>query len=302
MNFSKSATVAAVLLGSLIAVGTIAADTGTPSSAGANARARVTAQEKSKAKTDAEARATVNAKLSKLPLSFERNDGQTDGRVKFLSRGSGYTMFLTPAEAVLSLSKRGDEKQPAPGHKGAQAKTDSHKEKTAVLRVSRIGAGHNAKIEGLDQQAGKVNYLLGHDPKKWHTNIPTFSRVKYQGVYPGVDLVYHGSNQRQLEYDFVVAPGADPRKIELGFDGAKQLKLNADGNLVLQLADPSRAGSEVDRARAGGVSGSQWQAAGCFRPLRDAGATARWFRGCELRSEQAADHRSGTAIFDLSGR
>ena len=80
--------------------------------------------------------------------------------------------------------------------------------------------------------AGNRQLLLGNDPAKWHTSVPTYARVRYAGVYPGVDLIYYG-NQRQLEYDFVVAPGADPKPIRLRFDGAKALKLDSAGSLVI---------------------------------------------------------------------
>ncbi len=98
-----------------------------------------------------------------------------------------------------------------------------------------VGANAKAKVTGLEELPGKSNYFIGNDPKKWRTNVPNYAKVKYANVYPGVDLVYYG-NQRQLEYDFVLAPGADPRQIELSFDGAKRLRLDADGNLIVSIA------------------------------------------------------------------
>jgi hypothetical protein len=80
-----------------------------------------------------------------------------------------------------------------------------------------------------------VNYFIGNDPKKWHTDVPAYAKVKYTSVYPGIDLVFYG-NQRELEYDFVVAPGADPKAIALGIDGAKKMHLDAGGNLMLNIA------------------------------------------------------------------
>ncbi len=127
-----------------------------------------------------------------LPLSFERNDGQTDPRVKFLSRGNGYTLFLTPTEAVLALRKPESTVKAKPGASKPQ------KTETEVLRIKLAGAEPSPQIEGLDQQAGRANYFIGNDPKKWRKNVPTYSRVKYRNVYPGIDLIYHGSNQRQL--------------------------------------------------------------------------------------------------------
>src|SRR4029077_1428453 len=103
------------------------------------------------------------------------------------------------------------------------------------LRMGLEGANLEAKISGIDPLSGKVNYFLGNKPEHWHTNIPTYSRVKYEQVYPGVDLVFYG-NQRNLEYDFVVAPGADPKAIALSFQGAGGMRLDSQGNLVLHTA------------------------------------------------------------------
>jgi hypothetical protein len=180
-------------------------------------------------------KSAIAAAYGKLPLSFETNEGQTDRRVKFLSRGAGYGLFLTSTEAVLSL-KAGNGR---PADKDSvlalsQAKKRERQHFT-VLRVRLEHANSNAKVSGTDELAGKSNYFIGNDAAKWRRNIPTFGRVKYQQVYSGVDLVYYG-NQRALEYDFVLAPGADPRQIELRFDGAKRLRLDADGNLIVSIA------------------------------------------------------------------
>jgi hypothetical protein len=172
----------------------------------------------------------------KLSLSFEENRGQTDPNVKFLSRGKGYNLFLTPTEAVLSLVQskpQNSTKQVLPH----QAKRDQYRR--AILRMRLVGANSNPQITGLNKLPGKVNYFIGTDPKKWRKNLPTFARVKYTGIYPGVDLVFYG-NKRQLEYDFIVAPGADPEAINLKFEGADVLRINPRGNLHIHIA-----GSEV---------------------------------------------------------
>src|SRR5437879_5974209 len=168
----------------------------------------------------------------KLPLSFEANQGHSDRRVKFLSHGAGYTLFLTPTEAVLALSK-------------PQAQTESNdpirsrflqgeKTITTALHIKLVGANPKPPVDGVDELPGKSNYFIGNDPNKWRTNVPTYAKVHYRGVYPGVDLVYYG-NQRQLEHDFIVAPGTDPRCIRLSLDGAGKVSLSAQGDLVLQL-------------------------------------------------------------------
>ena len=98
--------------------------------------------------------------------------------------------------------------------------------------MNLVGANPDASVTGLDQLPGTSNYFIGNDPSQWHTNIANYGQVEYQGVYPGVNLVYYG-NQQQLEYDFVVAPGADPGSIRLSFQGADSISLDDQGNLVL---------------------------------------------------------------------
>ena len=159
--------------------------------------------------------ARVAEAYGKLPLSFEANEGQVDKTVKFLSRGQGYTLFLTPAEAVLSL--RG------PQHE------------TALVHMKMAGGQRAPRVVGLDPQATKSNYFLGNDSRRWHTGVSHYARVRYEDVYPGIDLVYRG-NQRQLEYDFVVAAGADPGRIRLAFQGVDALKIGAQGELVVHTA------------------------------------------------------------------
>ena len=120
-----------------------------------------------------------------LPLRFEPNRGQTDERVRCVSRLGGYDLFLTPGEAVFALNGR----------------------KAAALRMKLAGASADARGEGLDALPGVSNYFKGKDPSKWRTNVPHFSRVQFDAVYPGVDVVYYGKGP-QLEYDFRLAPGA----------------------------------------------------------------------------------------------
>jgi uncharacterized protein (TIGR03437 family) len=162
----------------------------------------------------------TNAKpvLLAVPLSFEANQGQTDSQVKFLTRGDGYSLFLTSHEAVFMLRPPVGAKIPP-----------------TVFRIELRGANRAGRVTGADKLAGVANYYIGNDTKKWRSGITTYGKVTYQGIYPGVDAVFYG-NQRQLEYDFVVAPGADPRQISLGLTGAKPT-VDADGNVILKLAD-----------------------------------------------------------------
>src|ERR1035438_10514094 len=156
------------------------------------------------------------AKLMSVPLSFEPNQGQAASTVQFLSRGSGYALFLAPGKVVLNLERP----LPVPS-----ASVDT-------LRMTLIGANPQSNAVGLAPQPGVVSYFIGNDPKNWQSGIPTYGQVKYPQVYPGVDLVFYG-NQRQLEYDFVVAPGADPSRIAWRIDGARA-RVDAEGNLALR--------------------------------------------------------------------
>ncbi len=105
-----------------------------------------------------------------------------------------------------------------------------------VLRMRLRNANPAAKVTGTDELAGTSNYFIGNDPAKWRTNVPTYGKVKYEGIYSGIDLVYYG-NQRQLEYDFIVAPGADPRRIAFDVSGAKRIRRAANGDLVLEAGE-----------------------------------------------------------------
>ncbi len=150
-----------------------------------------------------------------LPLSFTPNQGQFDPAVTFLSSGSGYSVALTRNEADLTLKSS----------------------KPATVRMQLLGTAASPAISGLDPLPGTANYLIGNDPKKWHTNLPTYARVRYGQVYPGVDLIYYG-NQHQLEFDFILQPGTDPAAIDLGFRGdianhPLGLKIDPTGNLVV---------------------------------------------------------------------
>ena len=153
-------------------------------------------------------RAHILAQYGAIPLSFEANRGQTDSRVQYLAHGAGYSLFLDPTEAVLKLQG-------------------------GALRMHLVAANSHAPSRALGHLTGSVNYFTGNDPKKWTTGVQSYRRVSYRGVYPGIDLVYYG-NQRQLEYDFRVAPGADPGRIALQFTGASP-QVDSRGDLVLSV-------------------------------------------------------------------
>jgi hypothetical protein len=168
----------------------------------------------------------------KLPLSFEANQGQTDPRVKFISRGNGYSLSLTSNEAVLALSGGQARSDAEAGKSASEPGSESRDLKATVLRMKFAGAKAQPQVSGEGELPGKVNYFIGSDPQKWRTNVPTFGRVRYRDVYPGIDLAWYGK-QRQLEYDFIVAPGAAPDAISLEFEGAERIEVDARGDLVL---------------------------------------------------------------------
>jgi len=181
-----------------------------------------------------------------LPLSFEPNEGQTDDSVKYISRGGGYALFLTRTEAVMALEQQGE------GNSFLQKLDAKTKKKFEARKIGRVltrlhqrqnkravhigidGANPEAQIEALDELPGKSNYFIGSDRSKWRTGIPNYSRVRYRGIYPGVDLIYYG-NQGQLEFDFVVSPGADPKSVALKFGRHEHVTIGSDGSLQLGL-------------------------------------------------------------------
>jgi len=204
----------------------------------------------------------------KLPLSFEVNQGQTDRQVKFLARGQGYTLFLTSQEAVLLLQKsegsrqqNGELEKPgweliadryalfkdrSPVAAERVKRSDAPRVTNTMLQMKMVGANSNARVKGEEELPGKTNYFIGNDPRNWRTNIPIYAKVRMEDVYPGVDLVYYG-NQGQLEYDFVVHPGADPGGIKLalrststsedaaGSENGPPAKIERNGDLLVHV-------------------------------------------------------------------
>src|SRR5271170_8174765 len=171
--------------------------------------------------TKATKTAEIAESYGRLTLNFEENQGQTDPAVRFLSRGNGSELYFTNAEAVLELSKAAPV-NPVHGPQGHALSDGSSRQTVDILRMRLEGMSKCTQVTGQDKLPGKVNYFLGKDPAHWHSNVATYAKVKYTGVYPGIDLVYYG-NHRQLEYDFVLAPGADPNSIRLHLSGAQRI-------------------------------------------------------------------------------
>src|SRR5262245_13453847 len=142
-----------------------------------------------------------------VPLVFEENRGQTDARVRFLARTVDGTLFVTPQDSVLRV-------------------------RDGAVRSRFVGASASPRVESEEPLAGRANYFLGDDPAGWITGVPTCARVRCRDVYPGIDVVWHGSGGR-LEYDLVLAPGADPSAVELAFEGVDRVELDETGDLLL---------------------------------------------------------------------
>jgi hypothetical protein len=171
-------------------------------------------------------RAGADARFGQLPLRFEVNRGQAAANVDFLARGPGYTMSLGRDGAVLALTAG-----KGTGHVAATGAS-------VAVGMHVVGGNPHPEVSGVDKLASVSNYMVGNDASKWHTNVPSYARVHYEDVYPGIDLVYRG-NQRELEYDLIVAPGSDPATIALGFRGSESLSITPKGDLLIH----SRAGA-----------------------------------------------------------
>ncbi len=156
--------------------------------------------------------APVPAALGNLPLYFEASPDPTAGPAQFVTRGCNYQFLLSPTEVQIALGKTGV--------------------KPAEVRMNFVGANPGAQMSGDTELPGKINYLIGNDPAQWHTGVATFARVRVEQLYPGINLVYYG-NQRQLEYDFTIAPGADPDAIKIHFNGVDKISIGRQGELIL---------------------------------------------------------------------
>ena len=181
-----------------------------------------------------EQRSRIQAGFGALPLAFEANQGQTDPQVKYMARGNGYTVYLTGNDTVFALqsspaaasvaSKQGIRPTTHPTSKAAN--------KTAAIRMHLIGGNAQPQVSAVNQLPGHSNYFIGNDHSQWKSNVPQYARVSYRDVYPGVNMAYYGQ-QKQLEFDFIVAPGASVEPIRLGITGATRVATDDSGNLVL---------------------------------------------------------------------
>lgn len=156
-------------------------------------------------------RAAIQEAYGRLPLAFEENRGQTHASVRYFARAGGYAVAFSDREVILATLE-------------------------SPVRMKMLGAQPNPRLEGLDRLPGGTNYFLGNDSSRWREGVPSYSRVRYRALYPGIDLVVYGS-QGSVEYDWVVAPGADPARIRLRFEGASGAGIESNGDLVLRRGE-----------------------------------------------------------------
>lgn len=206
-------------------------------------------------------RARIKDTFGKLPLRFEENQGQADPKVKFISRGPGYSLFLAETEAVLTLTEADasadiTSRMPEGNDLGSEmvrampplsdkrqakdsrpdVKSKKSDPQSAVLRMKLSNANLAPSLSGRDELPDRASYYIGSKPKNWSNGARNFEKVEYKDVYPGIDMIYYG-NQGQLEYDFNVTPGADPSAITLSFNGADLLRIDQQGALVIRVGD-----------------------------------------------------------------
>jgi len=171
----------------------------------------------------------------KLPLHFIKNNGQVSGKVLFYEKGSSHTTFFTKEGVYLSLI--GTEKKKTKEHDFSFGNRRQGKDlKSEFIKLIPLGANKDPEVIGGGLQDGKVNYFLGNDVRNWRTNIATYSTVLYREVYKGIDIKYYGNN-RQLEYDIIVKPRANPDEIKLSYEGIEKLKVTGEGNLEICLKE-----------------------------------------------------------------
>ncbi|MEE8577585.1 MAG: SBBP repeat-containing protein, partial [candidate division Zixibacteria bacterium] len=195
---------------------------------------------------DQQLRVSTTESLTSMPLTFTENQGQWDEKVMFRANAGGATMWFTTDGAYYQFTRRvpGDEFQGAPqlavGSDSFGHESDSIE--TMMIKASFVGANFNPAMRGEDVLEYKCNYFIGNDPTQWHTDVPSYSAVVYEEVYAGIDLKYYG-NGKEMEYDFIVSPGADPSQIMVQYDGAESVSINAEGELVVE----TRWGEVIER-------------------------------------------------------
>lgn len=189
------------------------------------------------------AQTSPTAVFNRRPVSFVENQGQVDSHVRFLAQAGNGRIYLTSVEEVLALdsstAKDNAANSRSPRENAKHSQAAKERPQISVLRMKWVGANPNPQILAEQPLSGRVNYLIGRDPSRWHTNLPTYARVRYRELYTGVDAVFYGTDG-ELEYDLVLSPGTNPRKISFILDGIKSMQVADDGDLVLSLENGRR--------------------------------------------------------------
>jgi hypothetical protein len=170
------------------------------------------------------------------PLRFEMNEGQSDSEVRFTARENNGIAFLTSDGTVLQLTIAVAKPDSKAGFRKAAGALEESGFASSSVRLKAIGANSNARMIGLERLPGVTNYLIGNDRRKWRTGVAGYGKVKHENVYPGIDLIYYGNQEGRLEYDFIVAPGADPNQIAVSIEGAQGVEIDQAGDLIISAA------------------------------------------------------------------
>jgi hypothetical protein len=214
---------------------------------------------------------TDASQFKKQPLRFEVNRGQSDAQARFIARTNDSTLFLTQSEAVLRLPKL--EAPPEPTRRAGLRKAKSaglaRLSESAVIRLRPVNSNPQPRLTGIDKLPGVSNYFIGNDPRKWRTKVESYAKVKYEDIYPGIDLIYYGNDAGEIEYDFKVAVGANPGLIAMSVEGADNVEIDEQsGDLILSTT--------VGRVRQHApfiyqeVNGNRREIAGRYRLLKSA--------------------------------
>jgi len=194
----------------------------------------------SNAQTLVDQEATLNATFAPMPLAFTENQGQWPDSILYRASAGGATMWFTPSGAYYQFTRRisriDDSGGLSPQQKFMRDRPMEQPDSIEItmIKAEFVGANLNPSAMGLSVLDYKCNYFLGNEPDKWRTDVSNYESIQYQEVYPGVDLKYYG-NGKQMEYDFVVSPGADYNQIQIRYDGAESLALAENGELIIKI-------------------------------------------------------------------
>ncbi|MGE3465591.1 MAG: beta strand repeat-containing protein [Pyrinomonadaceae bacterium] len=174
--------------------------------------------------------------IGALPVYFEENRGQFDDKAKYFARGTnGFDLFLTATDAVYVVAQKQQEhKEQAQYSKlDALKAVDRTPRSATAVYMTLVDANEQAESTGSQQLEHRTNYFKGEE-SNWRTDIPNYGQVRIADVYQGIDTVWYGRENGGVQYDFVVAPNADPGQIKWEVKGAQSVELDAEGSLIIK--------------------------------------------------------------------